>query len=120
MRRPRVECGLNFDSSGGGAGRHEELQEGGEENTNFLLLYAFTLFHLEVLVPGGTCILRYLEVYLSHHFDIVGTCTIRKMARERGAILGHFFSQSVSRLISWGQSGYCAHSYVSLSQVPGS
>ena len=55
MRRPRVECGLNFDSSGGGAGRHEELQEGGEENTNFLLMYAFTLFHLE-----GTCTQRYL------------------------------------------------------------
>ena len=40
---PRVECGLNFDSSGGGGGRHEEVQEGGEENTNFLLVYAFTL-----------------------------------------------------------------------------
>ena len=49
---PRIVPRLNFDSSGGGAGRHEEelLQEGGgEENTNFLLVFAFTLFWEELL-----------------------------------------------------------------------
>ena len=44
MRDP--ELWLNFDSSGERAGRHEELQEEGGENTNFQLVYAFTHLYL--------------------------------------------------------------------------